>query len=572
MPERRIRGPPPSRQETRTPRTKARHASRDRLSNKKDKTMEMSGQSVATNLMSPQNIYNPPALSSKVHEIYVPPVIQEGLKGRDSAEYYPFSPQGGHEMGYWPKAANQKARDDDDYGGRRSSRKQQVRQDDYFGGRRSARKIMQERRNDGFIGQIAIPKHTMRQDDGDWSGRQNALKYSRTQDDFIGQKAKPKQKTRQDDGDWSERQNALKYTQTSDDERYNPEYRGMDDEVCGSDEKSRSSEGCSYEDSSTTRTPLPPKRKWYSSRFPFLSKSESESTVVTYATGDESAFKNPFAFVGSEEDYVTKQQVAWCTITLTAAQLLILMLQIAMCGFASFDINPMIGPFPDAFSQWGGKNPYLMLYANEWWRMVTPAFLHVGILHLVANVFCQLNVVAMFEREWGWFSWVFIYIMSTVGCSAASNWFDPDTIAVGSSGSLMGLFAAKLAQVVTFIIFDTSTEGGHDAIRLDLLSPLLCGLTIESVLGSFTYIDWSGNMGGLLSGFLAGLIVFSASIKGCCWRFWWAMLGLVGLVGSVCYIMYLYVGTSQPDEQLADPCEYFRSLFPEDYVCGCLWQ
>jgi len=325
-------------------------------------------------------------------------------------------------------------------------------------------------------------------------------------------------------------------------------------------------------------------KKWYQNRLPVLSPSETNSTLntamsnMTNATDSETPKKpRVFAFASSQEEgdddyFKTRQDVAYCTIGLTAVQLLVLMLQLAMCGIAPFDVNPMIGPFPDAFSLWGGKNPYKMLEENEWWRMVTPALLHVGILHLAANVFCQMSAVALFEREWGWFSWSFIFIASTVGCSAFSNWFDPDTVAVGSSGSLMGLFAAKLAQVVTLSFFDTK-EGidVDDVIQLDQLSSVLCGLTLVSLLGSFTYIDWSGNMGGLLAGFLAGICVFSSSIDGCCWRFWWFLLGFTSMIGSIGYIIYLYVETGEPEEELTDVCNYFRNLMTEGYECGCMW-
>ena len=46
------------------------------------------------------------------------------------------------------------------------------------------------------------------------------------------------------------------------------------------------------------------------------------------------------------------------------------------------------------------------------------------------------------------------------------------------------------------------------------------------------------------------------------------LLGLVALFTSV---LYFFITTVQPYEELADPCEYFRSLFPEGYDCGCMW-
>jgi membrane associated rhomboid family serine protease len=313
-------------------------------------------------------------------------------------------------------------------------------------------------------------------------------------------------------------------------------------------------------------------KKWYHGRFPVLSRSAStaqsiEETVL-------SSEKDPVALALLEsDDYLrTKQDHGYCTIALTSVQLLVIMMQLSLCGVAPLDINPMIGPFPDAFSQWGGKNSYKMLMHNEWWRMFTPVFLHVGVIHLSLNVFCQLNAVAMFEREWGWRKWLIIFTCSTIGCQTFSNFFDQETIAVGSSGTLMGMFAGKLAHVFVFSFFDIVKNDVDEAIRMDQLSSVLCGLTIESFLGAFTYIEWSGNMGGLLCGFLSGMVVFSGQIYGCCTRFWTATISFLALIASIGAILYKFIEEAEPDEQLDNVCEYFRSFFPEGYECGCMWQ
>lgn len=270
------------------------------------------------------------------------------------------------------------------------------------------------------------------------------------------------------------------------------------------------------------------------------------------------------------DQYDVRQNHSCASIAVAALQLLVLMLQLAMCGVAPLEVNPMVGPFPDAFSEWGGKNAYLMLEEKEYWRLVTPAFLHVGVLHLLANSFCLLYSSALFEREWGSCTWLFIFFVSEIGCVGVSSISDPNTVAVGSSGALMGLFAAKLSHVLTYTFFETYDISRDEGIHVDQLGSVLCGLTLVSLLSSFTFVDWSGHMGGLASGFFAGMFVFSSPIKSCCGKLLWGLLGLAGLAGIGFVVGTLLANEIEPDEELSDSCEYFRNLYPEGYECGCL--
>lgn len=293
--------------------------------------------------------------------------------------------------------------------------------------------------------------------------------------------------------------------------------------------------------------------------------------LSTVASGDyPESLLSKETIVEEEDDYLqTKQDIAFFSIGVTSIQLLTICLQFAMCGIAPFEVNPFVGPYPDAFSEWGGKNAYLMLSNQEYWRMISPSALSVGILHLLANAFCQLEPIAIFEREWGSFRWLLIYLLSSVGCNTLSVYVDPDTIAVGSSGSLMGLFAAKLAQVFIHTLFEVNKANQDEFIRLDQLSSVVCGLIIISLLSFFTFIDWSGHLGGLMAGFFSGMVLFSNPIRSICVRFLWTFLGLTGLVVTLTGSVYLALTETDPSEDLEDACYYFRNLYPEDEVCGC---
>lgn len=268
---------------------------------------------------------------------------------------------------------------------------------------------------------------------------------------------------------------------------------------------------------------------------------------------------------------ILKQRVAYCCIVVSAIQLGLLIIQLCLCGLASLNINPMIGPFPDAYSEWGGKNVYLMLEGKQYFRIVTPIFLHVGLIHLLINVYCQLETCAFFEREWGSARWITIYLISGMGSVLASSAIEPDSIGVCSSGALMGMFGAKIAQVVTWSIFVLRSSILEDSARFDHLGGVLCSAAMVSLLSFFTYIDWSGQLGGLCTGFLIGVTLFAKPIASRTSRVVWGSMGILGIVAGSS-ILIRVLSNAEPDEELGDACQYFRSLYPDGYVCECVWE
>lgn len=273
----------------------------------------------------------------------------------------------------------------------------------------------------------------------------------------------------------------------------------------------------------------------------------------------------------AEDDYFrVKQSFGYCSIAISAIQLLVLMMQLALCGVAPLDVNPMVGPYPDAFSEWGGKNAYFLISELQLFRLVTPAILHVGILHLLLNAFVQLETCAFFEREWGSFRWLVLYVMSEIGCIGVSCVVNPDTIAVGSSGAVMGLFGAKFAQLLTYNNFEL--VGTKDpSIRLEQLSGIMCSLSVIAILSFINYIDWSGHAGGFGTGFCCGIVAFAGPIRSSVNRFLWILLGLA-MTGVGFYFTFDTLFTKiTPDSDMADACTYFRNLYTENDECECAW-
>ena len=118
-----------------------------------------------------------------------------------------------------------------------------------------------------------------------------------------------------------------------------------------------------------------------------------------------------------KEVYFVQQRYGYFSILFSFSQTVILAIMMINCGVAPFNVNPMIGPYPDALSEWGAKNAVNILDDGEWYRLVTPIMLHAGVIHLLCNVAVQVETGAFFEREWGSVNWLIIYLSSAVGSS-----------------------------------------------------------------------------------------------------------------------------------------------------------
>ncbi|MGP3559809.1 MULTISPECIES: rhomboid family intramembrane serine protease [Geobacillus] len=147
---------------------------------------------------------------------------------------------------------------------------------------------------------------------------------------------------------------------------------------------------------------------------------------------------------------------------------------------------------PDVLIRYGAKfNPLIEM--GEWWRFLTPMFLHIGFLHLLTNTFALYYLGMTVERLYGSFRFLLIYTTAGFFGTLASFLFTP-SISAGASGAIFGLFGALLyfGTVYRHLFFRTI---GMNVISLIVVN-LLFGLLVPG-------IDNAGHIGGLVGGFLA---------------------------------------------------------------------
>ncbi|KAL7466643.1 hypothetical protein ACHAXS_006936 [Conticribra weissflogii] len=273
----------------------------------------------------------------------------------------------------------------------------------------------------------------------------------------------------------------------------------------------------------------------------------------------------------SLEEAHFKQKYAPFSSSFCLVQCGVLAAMMWQCGVAPMNINPMVGPYPDALNYWGAKNSVLIIEDNEWWRLFTPIFLHAGLFHLGGNVLVQADSGNRWEKEWGSIIWLIIYIGSAFGSSILSVCAMPDQISVGSSGAVMGLFGGKLAEIFLLCCEKSKTveEYAGEQSRKEQACAVIGGIVVVMAMSFIPYVDWSAHLGGLVAGFVIGLVCFSFKIRMWIFMLVWLIVGVgttIALYSGALAYMYNEV---EVKDDLRDVCGYYKQFF-EDYECRCM--
>ncbi|MGD9572492.1 MAG: rhomboid family intramembrane serine protease [Thermoleophilia bacterium] len=132
---------------------------------------------------------------------------------------------------------------------------------------------------------------------------------------------------------------------------------------------------------------------------------------------------------------------------------------------------------------------------GEWYRMVTGAFLHAGIIHIAFNMYLLWFLGSALERYAGPGRLLAIYFSSILWGSAGALLMSPDSITVGASGGVFGLMAA---------VFLLERQRGVALLGSTVGMLLLLNLVITFLLPG---ISVGGHLGGIVGGAAAGFIL-----------------------------------------------------------------
>lgn len=152
-----------------------------------------------------------------------------------------------------------------------------------------------------------------------------------------------------------------------------------------------------------------------------------------------------------------------------------------------------------------GGNRRTEVLNGEWWRLLSNIFVHAGILHIGFNIFGFVLGSLFIEPVFGRVKFLFIYIFSGICASLSSIWWHDNTISIGASGAIFGVYGALLGLLLTRAMSKESKKG--------ILFILGIYVGISLISGISGGIDNAAHIGGLLSGAIIGLIIYFINPK-----------------------------------------------------------
>jgi rhomboid protease GluP len=178
-----------------------------------------------------------------------------------------------------------------------------------------------------------------------------------------------------------------------------------------------------------------------------------------------------------------------------------------------------------------GANFRPMTLNGEWWRLITNCFVHIGIFHLLMNMYALIYIGVLLEPHLGKTRFSIAYLLSGITASLASlSWHDL-TISAGASGAIFGLYGVFLAMLTTDLIEKTARKALLTSIAIFVGYNLMNGLK-----GG---IDNAAHIGGLLSGLVIGYALIPSLKKPDQYKLKFGTLGLLTvLILTLSFFVY----------------------------------
>jgi membrane associated rhomboid family serine protease len=147
----------------------------------------------------------------------------------------------------------------------------------------------------------------------------------------------------------------------------------------------------------------------------------------------------------------------------------------------------------------GALIPAAVLQDHQWWRIITGAFLHGGLIHIGVNMMSLWFLGRFIEYALGSWRMLLVYMASLIVSGLGVVYFsNPITPTLGASGAIFGLFGAL------FAIGFKLGKPGMELVRSNI------GILVINLIITFSVpvISWQAHVAGLLAGFIFTFAIY----------------------------------------------------------------
>lgn len=147
-----------------------------------------------------------------------------------------------------------------------------------------------------------------------------------------------------------------------------------------------------------------------------------------------------------------------------------------------------------------GANSAPYVRSGELWRLLSYAFLHGGVAHLVMNLIGLISFGGFLESLLGWHRYVVLWTAAALGGGVASSLLRGHLLSVGASGALFGLLGAGIVLTL---------EGSRALPRVIAarMRPRLVGLVALNIaISLLDRVDGAAHAGGAIVGALLAFV------------------------------------------------------------------
>ncbi|MCP3177011.1 rhomboid family intramembrane serine protease [Desulfuromonas sp. KJ2020] len=200
---------------------------------------------------------------------------------------------------------------------------------------------------------------------------------------------------------------------------------------------------------------------------------------------------------GVAQGQIPASEFVSLTKVLIAVNLILFSLMAVHGTLLGQGMRAILSPSTQLLVHWGGQFWPLVINDGQWWRCLTYAFTHGGLIHLAFNMVVLYQIGGLIEAEIGLGRTLTLYTVTALTATLAGYYWHPMVPVVGASGSLFGL--------IGFAVVYYHRMGGPQGIHIRNF--MFRWAVFAFIFGLMVGADNAGHLGGAAGGALIGLFL-----------------------------------------------------------------